>query len=207
MSQLIDGGMDEFNVLAFPETNPAIIPYIEQQWNNFKESAHNRASAFYDRAKEVFEYSTSGEALRKARALKRKVQGIWDEDTIRLLDTVAKLQQAKPIMQRWIMACPEVRTAYHKQECDGYSDSYIDMHPGKVGEEHYDYRRAMDGVFVEDEEGNLVATSYLEDDDMMPLEDILEIDQQVDILNSWSNARIAMLVGGDDPTSPLNDSL
>ena len=51
------------------------------------------------------------------------------------------------------MAQPDIRSLYHKGHCDGYSDTYVDMEPGLVGEQHYDYRRVMDGVVEETETG------------------------------------------------------
>jgi hypothetical protein len=56
-------------------------------------------------------------------------------------------------MQRWIMAHPGVRDSYVNQNCEGYSGTYVNMFGDNVGSNHYDYRRVMDGVPIEEEDG------------------------------------------------------
>ena len=104
-----------------------------------------------------------------------------------------------------IMAEPTLRRMYHQQQVDGYSENYVDVQPGKVGEDHYDYRRVTNGVFMQDEDGEWSAKTYYED----LLEGSGEFDflEQVDILRTWEQMRIQLAKRKDDPTSRWNSSL
>ena len=125
-------------------------------------------------------------------------------DQIRYLRTIGEVQHAPSSMIAMLMAEPTVRRMYHQQRVDGYSESYTDNQPGKVGEDHYDYRRVVNGVFME-EEGEWVATTYYED--LLPGTGELEFLDQVDILRTWEQMRIHLMRRKEDPTSRWNSSL
>jgi hypothetical protein len=114
------------------------------------------------------------------------------------------MQQAPVVMQRWIMAEPTVRTLYHKQECDGFSDTYKDMSPGIVGEQHYDYRRVMDGVIQEDGD-SWCAKFYM--DDLVEGDTPLIFRDKMDILSTWERVTMYIAAGDEDPTSTTADKL
>jgi hypothetical protein len=115
------------------------------------------------------------------------------------------MQNASLTMQRWIMAEPTVRTLFHKQLCDGYSDTYVDMYPGRVGEDHYDYRRVMNGVVVPHEERGGDATTYMED--LIPDDVELDLNDQIDIISSWQFIQAKVAERNEDPTSKYNGTL
>lgn len=184
-----------FSFLAFPEQNPLNYQYIQDQFNNISDTLIGAGREFIEASKEIYDRVNSNEALRAAKAALRLSKGIIHSNIIQPLNNLNEIRSAGPIMQRYIMAEPVIRKAYHKQRIDGYSDTYIDLEPKEVGENHYDYRRVMDGMVVIEDDG-WVATTYCLDDRG---EEELTIDEKVDIINVWDLAR-AYFESGEDPT-------
>ena len=112
-------------------------------------------------------------------------------------------------MQRWIMANPDVRKLYHEQRIDGYSDTYEDIHENSIGESHYDYRRVMNGIVVDndDEEADYGWSSVTYFEDLAEEDRELRIDEQYDILSSWHYLQRYLAVGKEDPTSLFNGDI
>jgi hypothetical protein len=203
--EVIYGNDSAFDHLAFGQQDAGLRTYLANQWDNASSQLSNCVNVFMDKAREAYEYSISSDALRMARAVTRKIQHGFGSDNIRPLTDVGEIQQAMPTMQRWIMANPMVREEYRWGRCDGYSESYSPSDPNSVGEDHIDYRRVVDGIFLEDEDGELVANCYF--DELPEGETELLMEEQVDILTTWQAVEAAMKAKRDDPTSPWNGGL
>lgn len=207
--QVLTGGARTFSALTYQNQHPENQSYFMHKFNTFNDNLTDAGKSFLAGAAELYDKFNGSEAMRLAKATLRKVKSIWDRDDIRELFGIGELQHAKPIMQRWIMACPEVRSVWQDQRCDGYSDTYQDMHPGKIGADHYDYRRVMDGVleeFVDDEgEDSFMIVSYI--DDLVEGDVELALEEKLDILSTWDMLRMHMSSGGEDPTSPYAGKL
>ena len=160
---------------------------------------------FMSRATAAFEHYNGSDALRFARNAIRAVEGAFETPRIRELSTLGELTSANPLMQRWIMANPTVRGLYHSQRVDGYSDSYTDMQPGHVGEDHYDYRRVMDGFMSTDESGHAKFTQYVEN--LVDGDRDLIFEESLDIQHGWSALEYFIALGKEDPTSSTGGSL
>ncbi len=119
------------------------------------------------------------------------------------LRTLADLQCAQPIMQRYMMANPMVQQYYFDNRIEGYSDSYVSIDHGKIGEANYDYRRVMNGIVIDVEEpdGSLtwVAPQYYED--LREGDRELDMQEQSTILKSWDILELFLHAGKEDPTS------
>lgn len=204
MAQVIMGGAETFNALAYGKQHPNLQKFLHQQQESFSQNLNEAGMRYAERARSVYEKLNNSDAMRIARAIGRKAKSIWQCDEILPLTNIGQLQQAAPKMQRWIMAEPSIRKLYHSGQCDGYTGSYVDMSPKDIGENHYDYRRVMDGMFVENEDGDLESISYLDEVDDG---DDLMIEEQTDILLSWSAVQRAVIEYGDDCTSKWNSSL
>lgn len=210
--QVITGGARTFSALAYQNQHPDNQNYFAQKLSNFTQTfgdaVSTMANGFMANAGEIFDKFYGSEALRLAKAAVRKVKSIWDRDDIRELFGIGEIQQAKPVMQRWIMAEPTYRQMFHEQRCDGFSNSYVDMEPGAVGEAHYDYRRVMDGLMVHDEENeecDWSMTHYIED---LKEGDVdLELDEQLTIISVWDVVKMHAKAGGEDPGSVYGDQL
>lgn len=99
------------------------------------------------------------------------------------IQSFQELQNANFTMQRWVMAHPGVRQLYVDQNLDGYSNTY-ENHFGKyVGDDDYNYRRVMDGVLRETNDGRWAYTRYNED--LHPGDVPLTLFERHQVLNTW----------------------
>lgn len=198
------------DMVMFGLPHPGTIRYLENQMQSLQQNAqaYGLPQSFVDTAYESFHQFASSEALERAKAIVEQYTG----DTlhhISCLNTLAQLQTAPINMQRWIMANPYIREQYHANRLDGYSDSYVDDAPGMIGDNHYDYRRVMDGVFVfnedlEDKEDWSFSTYY---EDIHNYDtDELDLTEQLQILRTWEALEHFVRNTDDDPTDPTGNS-
>lgn len=182
------------------------IDYIERSSSRLSSRLTESARRFYDRVEDaVYKRYDHSEAVRLARAAARRVANMWRPNGVYYIEDIGGIQNANADMQRAIMADPVVRRRYHRQEIDGFSETYVDLEPGKIGEDQYDYRRITNGIFLDDDNGNLDATTYYEDHREGDTEyDELE---QIDIIRQWERVRALIAKGKEDPTSRWNSSL
>jgi len=206
---IYDGGVDLFSAMSGGQPHPGTIDFLSRQFNNVSNNLSEVSRRFHEKAKTVFDKTYNSDAMRLARAASRRVKSLWGSDEIKALVNIGDLQHARVNQQRWIMANPLARELYHEQRLDGYQDSYVDMQPGVRGEDHYDYRRVMNGIvsFSEEteNEANWSATTYF---DMLYDEDReLDIDEQANILSTWHYLEMYLKAGKEDPTSKFNSDL
>lgn len=197
--------LDAFDASVYGLPHKGTIDFVKNQFTQGWENLTEAGRSFFEEKRELVERATSEEAYRRTEALARKFRHAWDTDDIKYIGDVGALQQAKLTMQRWLMADPEIREMRNQQICDGYSKTYDDWEPNRIGEDHADYRRVTDGIFMEDEEGGGCCTSYYESH--VNAEDDLTFTQQVDIKAAWGAQRLLMKRRREDTTSPLNDRL
>lgn len=206
MARIHDGGGMMFDALAYGNQHASTQRFLMNQFENLSHTLQSAGESFVAAAQDAYERISGSDAMRMLRAAGRAVRSAWQMDEIRPLYTIGEFQHAPLTMQRWLMAEPTTRALYNKQKIDGYSDTYIDVDPGTLGENHYDYRRAMDGLVVVDEDtGDWHAMQYL---DELRTDDVeLELDQQVDIQQAWSYLRHHIRQKTDDPTSRYNSAM
>lgn len=202
MAQIGYQGSSAFQHLVYAPAHPATLQFIASQFEAPTHILTEAGAKFMQGARQVFERVTSTTTAMMARAAKRAFGSIWQRNEIQPLLSIDVLQHAPLCMQPYLMAEPETRALYHKQLIDGYSDTYTDAEPGLVGVEHYHYRRVMDGVVQFREDGSWFAQSW--QDDLLPDDVQIELDQQVDILDSWEALRAEMRKRKEDPTSKFN---
>lgn len=195
---------DSFDAIVYGEPHPSTVQYLQQQVSQFSDTLTDAGRAFMQKSRQAFDYFNSSEAMRFAREAMHKVRGIFDAPVIMGLLELEELQSASLLMQRWIMANPKVRTLYHAQKCDGYSDTYMDMAPGVQGDEHYDYRRVMDGVMQFEGQEDWKIVQYF--DQLIEGDRDLMHEEKDDILKTW-NATDLLMALGQDPTSSVGGSL
>lgn len=185
--------------------NQQVFDYVHRVAHDAVKFLAEPAKEMYETAKEVYQLVNYSTAMRKARAVIRQIENKSRTNEVTELQTIGQLQNASPIMQRFIMADPIARALYFKDECSGYAESYVDFHPGKTGIEHYDYRRVLSGIWHEDpDSGNIQMHTFYEDTE----NDVnLEALDQMDILRTWDFVRARLKAGKEDPTSPHNEML
>jgi hypothetical protein len=205
MAQVIIGDDRMFNAAVFGQPDWRAQEFLAEQYSNLSHRLTQTGQQFMAMARQTYDTMNNSQAMRIMRAAGRKINSLWEQDDIRRLTTIGELQHAQPVMQRWIMAEPEIRSLYQQQRLDGYSDTYIDMHPGAIGEDHYDYRRVMNGMIVDNKaDDGWSATTYIEE---LAEEQELTLEEQVEIIDTWHLAKRMIREGREDPTSKFNSDL
>lgn len=190
--------------LTYGLPHQGTVNYLSKRLADFNNSISGVASAargMFDDVKRSFDSFFSDDAIERARrALQAETHDI-DFAAIEAMLDVINTRNANLINQRWIMAEPTIRAMYHKQQIDGYSGSYVDVSPGVIGDRHYDYRRAVDGLIRETPDGDFECDIYtdelIEGDAPLTLRDQVNIQLTWDFLRSHLNSKASML---EDPT-------
>lgn len=192
--------------LAFPEVSQQAQEWVKTQLFSENAMLTQAGSEFLNSSVEAYRALVDGAAIRGVRKLARMVSGLMHPNSIYAMRSYEELRAAKPVMQRYIMACPEIRTLYHRQLCDGYSDSYFDMHPKSVAEDHYEWRQVMSGVAQENPEkpGEFFIREYFEA--LYEGDSPLSAAQKFDVLDTWDVVRRA-IIEKIDPTNIFDSDL
>jgi hypothetical protein len=191
--------------ILYHHAPPNVTNYLAEKMQNYYQQAGGIGNEFLNSVKQRFDQFNNGSLMRHVEALKFKAKNLWEEDTIRFLPTIGDIQQAKPIMQRWVMANPMIRMQHYENGgVSAYDGKYIDLEEFKIGKDHYDYRRVTNGLFVKDGD-NLSCTNYFE---QVREGDVLTILEQSSILNTWTVLEECLEgESGIDPVSPWNEML
>lgn len=204
MARISFGDATTFDAIAYGNRNANLDLFLGKSLESASQNIIGMGQQFLAKANEVYERVTSSDAMRVARAVAAQARHMWQSDEIRPLHTTEDIQNAPPKMQRWIMAEPGIRELFHQDQCDGYSDTFVDNHAGDIGEDHYDYRRVMNGICVETED-EIHFTTYF--DELEDPDDDLSVEEQADILVTWESVRAEMEIAERDPTSRWNANL
>ena len=205
MVQFVQAGPQAFDMLLYPEQSPLNSMYIQEQLSRFSNTLTEAGQRFMSESKKIYEQIQDSELLQKTRAAIRTVQGYFHPNAIVSLETMESMQAASPVMQRYIMAMPEIRELYQKQLIYGYQDTYADVHSG-VGVEHYDYRRVMTGMAYDTHEGEEWCVSIYPDELIEGDRELL-FTEKCDILRTWDYASIFLAAAEKDPTDPLGGEM
>jgi hypothetical protein len=158
-----------FDFGLFPDQNPMNEQFFIRQFEQLSHNVSDISRQYYDFAKKSFDDFVDSGIMRTIRAAQATAKNWFHPNSIVMLETIEELQAAQPMMQRYMMANPTIRTLYHRQLCNGFSDSYKDMYPGVIGETHQDYRKVMTGAIQDyttpDGEESWHAMQYLDDMD------------------------------------------
>lgn len=197
-----------FNMMVFPEKDYGTQQWLRDRMESGRQMLNQAGQIFMQKTDELYQQMFNPEVERVARSMLRTAKGFFHPNHIVPLNTIQELQSAKPVMQRYIMAQPDLRRMYHRQLCNGYSDSYTDHHPGDIGEEHYDYRRVMHGIGQEytTPEGEYRWKVQHFYEDLHEGDRPLHMDEQDVILDTWDLIKTA-LSNRRDPTDIFNGEL
>lgn len=209
MGTFVSGDIGTFDALLYGAPDQGTLNFIHSQMSAPSRVLESARSFFETQTQALYQAFSSSDAVRKAQALMRTVTHAWDQDIIRPLYDLSDLQQAKYQMQRWVMACPEVRDAYQAGRISGYAGDYIDVEPGARLNDHYDYRRAMNGLMQDyvNEAGEdcWKAVTYL--DDLRDQDIPLSLADQVEVQQTWDIIRRHIKRREVDPTSKYNEMM
>lgn len=193
------GAADAWNAACYGEKHTGTVEFLRSQFDTISNFVTEAGKNFYQKSLSAFNHYNGTDALRFARNVISNMSG-GEIDRIYEIRDLSGLQNANLQMQRWIMANPVVRQRYMRQECDGYSDTYFDAHPGKIGKDHYDYRMATTGMLQFDEKtGAACFTEYAQD--LADGDRRLLFEEKCDIANTWDVTNVIFAIGEDDATS------
>lgn len=192
--------LDTFSHLMFGEQNPLTASYLQERLGSIGTSLTNIGSKFVSESKAIYAKINDPSLLYKAKAALFNVRQVYNDRGISYLSSAAETQQANINMQRWVMAQPEIRMLYHEQKCDGYSESYVDIEPGCVGDAHRDYRLVMHEIVQEDVTGSMKVDYY--NDEVMEGDTTLSLLDKANILSTWDVISMFAKAGAGsaDPT-------
>lgn len=207
----VPGGYDAIDsIMGGGRPQDSTLAYFDNQYQSMIGAAQSVGNAalqqIYQIAQQTYNYVMDTRPWEMAEALMRQTTHMFDPNAIRTLTDLASLQTAKPVMQRWIMAMPEVREMYHNNQIDGYSATYEDAQPGMVGVNHYDWRRATNAmVDLNEETGDWKSTTFVEQ--LVDQDRELSFHEKVDIKITWSAIMHQLQTQQYDPTSVWNNKL
>ena len=187
---------DAFNAVLYG--NAGIVNYAQPTYSSVLTSLQGVAADLFSKGQQLYEKYNSSYFIEQARGVINKVLGVTvNTDIIQCYFEQTHFKLATLTMQRWIMACPEVRKEYHAQRIDGYADTYVDVQPDAIGAKHYDYRVATDGFVQGDGEFVHYSIDYKSEDRALTL------GEQTAISRTWARAAWLIKMGVDitDPTA------
>lgn len=199
--RFIEGGDLVFDALAYGTDVPTSTSnYFQNEIASISNTLNAAGQSFFSNVKSLYDNINNSDAIRMARNAIQAAATLFLPDTVTPLISLAQFQTAGLVMQRYVMANPVVRQAYHAQRIDGYSDTYVDRHPKDIGENHYDYRRVMNAVVQTDEEADTWFVKFYPDE-LVEGDKELSHDEKVDIIKTWDLMEMFINAGENDPTS------
>lgn len=198
-------GEEDYAAVTYAPPTYELMDRIAQQFDGLSERLTERGRAFMDRAREYVEQYDIDGIRRRAQAFTRTITNMWAPNQISLLEDIGALQHAQPVMQRWLMANPRYRREVHRGRAAGWRETYIDLEPDYVGEEHSDYRRVMNGMLRTTEQGHEYYTTYPDVYENGVEE--LELCDKSNLLASWELTNWYLDEGDSDPGDPYNGKL
>lgn len=197
-------GVDLMDVMAGGHLDQNTMGWLGERANTLRANVSNHATNFFNQAVNLYQTISTSDAIQAMRNLVAKKDNSWEVNSIYAATNTEQLQTANLVMQRYIMAEPNLRDLYLNNLTEGYGDTYVNNHGDSIGVNHYDYRRVMDGMLVVNDDSMQFSTFY---EDIPEGDRELTLHEKVDILKTWNAVNIALSENEMDPTSPVGNLL
>lgn len=195
-------GVDLIDAVAGGFIKSDVVSYYDQQRANQLSSMNDYTRSMVEQAHAAYQIVNQTQSMQILRNLQAKMNTTWSPTEILMLKTIEEFRTANLVTQPYIMAHPGLRQRYFDQTVDGYSETYVNHHGDAIGENHYDYRRVMDGVVVvndAEDPHDYVIRTYLDEGAMFEGDEHrLTVYEQLNILGMWD--RIPKLLEEADET-------
>lgn len=211
MLTFINGDSNTFSAVACGAPDPLTAQWCLQRNEIAGQSLLPEARDFFQSTVgTVFDALAYSDIGRMAKAMVRKADAFWLTDTIQTLTTIAYLQNPPAVMMDFMMAAPDIRDRFYRQELAGYDDRWSDpVHRDIKSDESIYYKAVINGVYqqVGDTEEE-ICVEYLGEFEE-PENALLNLDlaDQVSIMETWAHMRSYISKCKEDPTSPANAML
>lgn len=205
MANAITCNNDVFSAYMHGTERADTRSFLAKQWDSVSSAVRARGGAFLERARQTFEEYDRDAIDRSLRAIRNRGDNRWGDNEVAMLRTIGELQNANAKNIRWLRANPRIRRAVKGGRCNGWEGLYVDLEPDRIGEDHTDYQRVMNGMAVTGEDGNTHFTTYFGASD--DGEEELTYGTQLEILRNWELLEQHMDANLDDPTDPLSGAL
>lgn len=199
MSLIVEGSRDYYDALVGTAVTPSVTDYLTNNFQQFSQRLSDSAQEWYQRAYQLYDNVLGEQALRQAQIIRNNFDDIWSDSSPVYLTTVDQFQEARLIMQRYMMVEPMAREFFYDDRIEGYDGSYTDPYPTFKTEDHPDYKRVMNGVLQFDEDDDWYCVTYL--DELLSDEAPLDITEQQNVLGAWQWLRNHLERKKRDPTS------
>lgn len=153
MGQVISMSEAAVDYVMYGDNRQSITNYLSNQLSQLPTHFTEFGNRMMETVKKTYNYLTDELLHRTIQNQTQQAGSYMDNNGIGYCGSFEELQNASVSMQRWIMANPNLRKVYLGQNCDGYSNTYVNVSKNDIEHSHYDYRRVMSGVPVDSEDG------------------------------------------------------
>lgn len=186
MGIVVDVSAPTLDYVLYGDNSNVVTNYLTSQLNSFTGHLSDLGRSIYNRLETSRDFINSSLTQFQIRnELGTQLQSVMiDQEYIKELLILEEIKQASLTMQRWVMANPQVKQLYVDQDIDGYSNTYVNHFGDGVGKDDYNYRRVMDGVIVDKDDGSWEVNHYFEE--LLPGDRELTLFEKANVLNTWS---------------------
>jgi hypothetical protein len=209
MASVFYGGEAELNLFTAGEPHPSMMQYVREQAQVINSYIQRTGNQFAQGVVDAYQTFYSDEAIHRARVGISRVKSYFQEDRVVALTSIYDIQQASPVMQRYIMAEPTLAKMYDQGRCEGYG--MANPFPNQYGEDNYNYRRVMNGMIQtapsdeDHKDGSWKVEIYIEE--LMEGDRELILPEQTAIGHTWKTVRYSLANSMHDPSSKTGEML
>lgn len=198
-------GIDLMDIAAGGHLDNTTTGWLADRSMALRDCISSTAMGWLDKARSFVNVIDTSSAIQALRNITVKQDSMWNTNNVYQCSSIEQIQTANPVMQRYIMAEPRLRDMFFKSSVEGYADSYTNFHGDAIGVKHYDYRRVVDGMLMEQPDETYQVSTFYEE---IPEGDSeLTLHQKVDLLRTWNLVNVALDANEMDPTSPVGNML
>lgn len=151
MGIIVDVPAAGLDYVLYGNKSGMIGNYLYQQMQGLPDQFNEFGQRVYNNLRQAYDFVTDKLTQYGIMNQLRQNNVRVEKEFLMELNTFDQFRQANMTMQRWVMANPVVREQYLKNNIDGYSNTYENIFGDAVGQNHYDYRRVMNGVVIDDD--------------------------------------------------------
>lgn len=197
-------GVDLMDIAAGGFLDSTTTNWIQDRTQALMSTVSATTAGWFNKARTFYQTITETDAVQALRNLTAKADLSWKGNNVHLCTSIEQIQASNPVLQRYLMAEPNLRQLFLNQSCEGFAGVYNNVHGNAIGVNHYDYRRVTDGMLM-------VTESQVEWNDFyenIPDNDKeLELYEKADMIRNWNLVNIALDANEMDPSSPIGNLL